>query len=41
MIGAYRDTDRTCGRHLMTTLISSLSRGVPAALTELATLGRT
>jgi len=41
MIGAYRETDRAKGRQLMTALIASLSRGVPAALTELITLGRT
>src|SRR3712207_5611535 len=41
MITAYRDPDRTRGRQLMTALIASLSRGVPAALTELITLGRT
>lgn len=41
MIIAYRDPDRSRGRQLMTALIDSLSRGVPAALTELITLGRT
>ncbi|WNB86688.1 ISL3 family transposase [Cellulomonas sp. ATA003] len=41
MIAAYRDPDRARGRQLMTALIASLSRGVPAALTELVTLGRT
>ncbi len=41
MIGAYREPDRTRGRQLMTKLIDSLSQGVPAALTELVTLGRT
>ena len=41
MIGAYRDPDRTKGKHLMTSLIEALSHGVPAALTELLTLGRT
>jgi transposase len=41
MIAAYREPDRSRGRHLMTALIQSLSRGVPAALTELITLGRT
>ncbi|MGO4604338.1 ISL3 family transposase [Terrabacter sp. 2YAF2] len=41
MIGAYREPDRTRGRELMTALIASLSAGVPAALTELITLGRT
>jgi transposase len=41
MIGAYREPDRRRGRQLMTALINTLSRGVPAALTELITLGRT
>ena len=41
MITAYREPDRTRGRQLMTALIDALSRGVPAALTELITLGRT
>ena len=41
MISAYRKPDRTRGRQLMTELIDALSRGVPAALTELITLGRT
>ena len=41
MIGAYREPDRAKGKQLMTALIESLSHGVPAALTELRTLGRT
>jgi transposase len=41
MITAYREPDRTKGRELMQTVIDSLSTGVPAALTELITLGRT
>jgi transposase len=41
MIGAYRDPDRTRGRQQMTALIASLGHGVPPALTELITLGRT
>ena len=41
MISAYREPDRTQGRQLMTALIESVSHGVPAALTELITLGRT
>jgi transposase len=41
MIAAYREPDRTRGRQLMTALIESISHGVPAALTELITLGRT
>jgi Transposase and inactivated derivatives len=41
MIDAYRDPDRTQGRELMSKLIESVSHGVPDALTELITLGRT
>jgi transposase len=41
MIGAYREPDRAKGRRLMSNLIDALGRGVPAALTELITLGRT
>jgi transposase len=41
MIGAYREPDRKKGRDLMTALIESVSTGVPAALTEVSTLGRT
>ncbi len=41
MIGAYREPDRTRGRQLMTTLIASVSHDVPAALSEITTLGRT
>ena len=41
MIGAYREPDRAMGRRLMSDLIDALGRGVPAALTELITLGRT
>jgi len=41
MITAYREPDRKVGRQLMEQLIDSLSAGVPAALTELVTLGRT
>jgi transposase len=41
MIAAYREPDRRRGRELMRTLITSLSHGVPAALTEVITLGRT
>ena len=41
MVAAYREPDRTRGRELMSTLIDSLSHGVPAALTELRRLGRT
>jgi transposase len=41
MIAAYRDPDRSRGRELMRKLIETLSHGVPDALTELITLGRT
>ncbi|MHB1614171.1 MAG: ISL3 family transposase [Actinomycetes bacterium] len=41
MIAAYREPDPTKGKQLMTTLIASVSHGVPNALTELRTLGRT
>ena len=41
MIAAYREPDRSRGRELMTKLIDSISHGVPAALAELITLGRT
>jgi len=41
MIRAYRHPDRTRGRQLMSKLISSLAGKVPAALSELAVLGRT
>jgi transposase len=41
MITAYREPNRKTGRALMTSLIESISRGVPAALTEIITLGRT
>jgi transposase len=41
MIAAYREHDRAAGRELMRTLIESISRDVPGALTEIITLGRT
>jgi transposase len=41
MISAYREPDRNKGRELMTAVIDAVSAGVPAALTELITLGRT
>jgi len=41
MITAYREPDRAKGRELMTKLIESVSHGVPAALPEVITLGRT
>lgn len=41
MVAAYREPDRARGRELMDAVIAFLSTGVPAALTELTTLGRT
>jgi transposase len=41
MIAAYREPDRHRGRELMQRLIDSVSHGVPGALTEVITLGRT
>ncbi len=41
MIAAYREEDRRRGRELMVPLIDSISTGVPKALTEVITLGRT
>ncbi len=41
MVTAYRDPDSARGRDLMKQLIASLSSGVPAALVELRSLGRT
>mgnify|MGYP000867011900 FL=1 len=41
MITAYRDPDRSRGRQRMRELIDAVSVGVPAALTEVITLGRT
>jgi transposase len=41
MITAYREPDRPKGREQMRKLIESVSQGVPAALSEIITLGRT
>ena len=41
MIAAYRAPDPKQGRQLMENLIASVSKGVPKALTEIITLGRT
>ena len=41
MIAAYRHEDRRQGRELMAKLINSISTGVPKALVEVITLGRT
>ncbi len=41
MIAAYRHPDRGRGRQMMHAVIDSISHGVPEALTEIVTLGRT
>ncbi|MGN6245178.1 MAG: ISL3 family transposase [Motilibacteraceae bacterium] len=41
MIAAYREPDRAQGREKMHQLIEAISSDVPAALTEIRTLGRT
>ena len=41
IIAAYSQPDRRRGKTMMTTIIDSLRHGVPAALEELAQLGRT
>jgi transposase len=41
VIAAYREPDGTSGKQLMQTLIGAISASVPAALTEVITLGRT
>ena len=41
MITAYRHPDRAHGRELMVKLIETIGHGVPAALSEVSTLGRT
>jgi len=41
IIAAYRDPDRAAAKRELTTIIAAVSRAVPAALTELITLGRT
>ncbi|QLQ15465.1 MAG: ISL3 family transposase [Micropruina sp.] len=41
LVDAYRNPDRAAGRQAMQKVITALSRGVPAALTELRTLGST
>ena len=41
IVGAYRDPGRTRGRDRLRSVIASLSAGVPTALKELTTLGRT
>ena len=41
MIAAYRDPDKTTGHQLMRAVIDAVSHGVPRALSEITTLGRT
>ncbi len=41
MVAAYREPDRTKGKHMMERLITALGRAVPKKLTELIVLGRT
>jgi transposase len=41
IVGAYRDHERTAGKAAVAAIINTISTGVPAALTELTTLGRT
>ena len=41
MVAAYREPDRAKGRTLMQALIDSIGTGVPGALVEVITLGRT
>ena len=41
MVAAYRQPDRAAGKQLMIELIYTVSAGVPAALREVITLGRT
>ena len=41
LIAAYSQPDRRRGKTMMTAIIDSLRRGVPAGLEELAQLGRT
>lgn len=41
MVAAYREPDRKKGRSLMVRLIESIRHGVPSAMSEVVTLGRT
>ena len=41
IVTAYRHPDRTVGKTALTAVIDTLAGGVPPALTELITLGRT
>ncbi|MDT0262480.1 ISL3 family transposase [Jatrophihabitans lederbergiae] len=41
IVAAYRHPDRAAGKTALTKIIDAISKGVPAALSELTTLGRT
>ena len=41
LVAAYRDPDRAAAKAEVVKIIAAISKGVPAALTELITLGRT
>ncbi len=41
MIAAYREPEKKNGKTMMQAVITALSHGIPAALTELTSLGRT
>ncbi len=41
VVAAYRDPDKQAGRTRLKKVIDAISRGLPAGLTELVTLGRT
>ncbi len=41
IVAAYRDPDRTAAKAELKKIIDAISKGVPPALTELITLGRT
>ncbi len=41
IVAAYREPDRRAAKAALANIIDTISRGVPAALTELTTLGRT
>jgi len=41
LVAAYRDEDKTAGKKKLAAVIESVATGVPAALTELVTLGHT
>jgi len=41
IVAAYRDPDRRAGKAALVKIIDAISKGVPSALSELVTLGRT